>query len=230
MNYSNLIRGLTADIKSFVAYKKLSGIARILAVLLLLPFVVSTLLGVVTLWVMLFFFKGLTAAVEYLECWLKETKEGTRHATEAVIYYVCLPVIFVFRVMFSVFAICFYFNWFATMCSAYVATLGGIKWQPFITEAAYDDKEYDSNIVPEAAEKRIISTVLLIVLPIVVLTIIGLIIGLIFDAMAVTLGFFVVGAVIATVAYLCFVIGNILKYRKVELAAEAPAEEAPVEA
>jgi hypothetical protein len=37
-------------------------------------------------------------------------------------------------------AIAFYFQWFGIQIVAYILTLGGIKWQPFITEATFDEE------------------------------------------------------------------------------------------
>ena len=234
MNYSALIKGLSKDILSFVAFKKLSVVARVLAVLLLLPFICATITGVVTLWVMLFFFKGYTAAVEYLEAWLKETKKDTKGATEAIIYLVCLPVIFLFRVMFSVFAISFFFNWFYTECVAYVGTLGGIKWQPFISDAEFDDKEYTSNIDTASAEKNIIKTICLMLITPVALAILGAIIGVLVEAVGVVAAvFFALGAMVGGIAYLVLLLKIVIFYRKVEVVApvEEPAVvEEPVEA
>ena len=38
----------------------------------------------------------------------------------------------------------FYFQWFGLMLNVYLVTLGGVKWQPFLLEAKYDEEvEWD---------------------------------------------------------------------------------------
>ena len=84
-----------------------------------------------------FFFKMLAAPADYLDKWLKAEKEGVQHATQAVIYLVALPTVFGFQVLLSLNAFSFFFQWFFLQIQAYILTLGGTKWQPFITEAKF---------------------------------------------------------------------------------------------
>lgn len=140
MNYFSLINGLVREARSLTQYKRLGLPFAILAAIGMVPYIFLFLIYTALFYVELFCFQGLSACVDYLECWLKENRKGLRHATEAVLYFVCMPGIFLFRVVLSLFSIFYYFTWFFVMLLAYLATLGGVRWQPFLTKASYEEK------------------------------------------------------------------------------------------
>ncbi len=90
-------------------------------------------------WLTWFFFKGFAAPVDYLQRWLDSQKDGVAHATQAIIYFVCLPTIFSQQILLAFASFAFYFQWFVLMFSAYIMTLGAVRWQPVIGEATFEE-------------------------------------------------------------------------------------------
>ena len=76
--------------------------------------------------------------VDYLQNWLNSQKDGLAHGTQAVLYLICMPTIFAQQVLLAFNAFAFFFQWFGLMISAYIMTLGAVRWQPVISEATFD--------------------------------------------------------------------------------------------
>ena len=140
MDYSKLIKDLTAEMKKGKTYKALPIALRIIFIILFIPLILSFLLSKLIFWFTIFFYKMLAAPAEHLHKWLTSQKDDVQHLTQAVMYIVCLPVIFGFQVALSFNAIAFFFQWFGIQIVAYILTLGGTRWQPFITEATFDQE------------------------------------------------------------------------------------------
>ena len=143
MNYSALLKGLLAEIKSKKQYLRLPTAVRVLAFIGMFPFVVMAAMLLVTYVVYGFFFNMLAASVAYLEAWLHGERKGVRHATEAVLYFVAAPTIFLMHCILSSFACAYFIVWFLLQCFVYIATLGGIRFQPYINTASYEKGESD---------------------------------------------------------------------------------------
>ena len=118
-------------------YKSLFIVWRILLTIIFLPVRIAFFFGRIGYWFTWFFFKGLSAPVDYLQNWLKAQKEGVAQAPQAIIYLVCLPLIFFQHVILAFFSFAFFFQWFVLMLQAYVMTLGAVRWQPIITDAKF---------------------------------------------------------------------------------------------
>lgn len=139
MDYSALLFGLFKEIRANKQYKIIGMPISIFAFIAVLPFIVMAAFTSLYYLVLAFFFNGIASAVKYLEKWVEEKKKDIHPATEAVLFFVTMPTIFFFNVLLSGFAVFFYFVWFVLQCFTYIATLGGIKWQPFIMDARFDD-------------------------------------------------------------------------------------------
>ena len=150
MNYYKLLKNFFNEAVSFKTYKKLGMPLGILAAVALLPFILLTGAYMITMASLLFAYGSLESSVKFLEIWLDEKRKNVKHATEAVLYAVCMPTIFFFTFLLSMFASVFYILWFVLQVIAYIATLGATKWQPLISYASYDDEgdfsmKYDYN-------------------------------------------------------------------------------------
>ena len=139
MDYLAKIKGLCNEICQKVHYKEMSKGRRILAYIGMFPFFMLNALLIVNYYVLVFFFNCSSSAADFLLSWVKETKKDLKHATEAVLYFVTMPTIFLMQVFLSLFAPVFYILWFVLMLSSYVSTLGGIRFQPFIATATFED-------------------------------------------------------------------------------------------
>ena len=141
MNYSLLFKNYKKELFSKLQYEKLDPTFRILAYIATIPFWAFEFLVIGFEYVYLFFFNCFASSADYLESWVKETRKEVKHATEAVIYFVSMPFIFFLRCILSFFSGAFFILWFISQCFGYIASLGGIRWQPFINSAVYDDTE-----------------------------------------------------------------------------------------
>lgn len=137
MNYFALLKGFCKEAFDLKQYKHLGPIFGTIAFIAVLPFVITSISLMLTIVVLGFVYNALESSVRFLESWLEEQKKSVRHATEAVLYFICMPWIFFCMALLSSFAMIFYFLWFSLQVSAFIATLGGISWQPFITYASY---------------------------------------------------------------------------------------------
>ena len=140
MKFLPLIKGVVSEAHSAFQYKHLGKPWNVFAFVAMLPFIAAAWSLVAVYCATLFMFNAFASASDYLESWVKGEKQGIKHATEAVLYFVTMPTIFFLRVILSFFTISFYFTWFSLQIVAYIASLGGIKWQPFFAEATYDVK------------------------------------------------------------------------------------------
>lgn len=149
MNYSKLINSLTAEMKKGVQYARLPKLVKIFMIVAVAPLIVSFVVSKFIYWVTLFFFKMISSPAEQLHNWIRKQKDELQHATQAVLYFVCLPAVFGLQLLLSFSALAFFFQWFLLMVQGYVLTLGGIKWQPFITEASFDEEQTQYVCKPE---------------------------------------------------------------------------------
>ena len=141
MNYSSSIKSLFKEIARQKSYSRLHPALRIVMLILMLPFVVVAGAAVVLYHVLLFFRKGSQIAADELEAWLNKKKDGVHFVPEAVLYFVTVPFIFFLRVLLTFFSGFLYFTWFTIMCSTFIASIGGVRWQPYLNAVSYD-KEF----------------------------------------------------------------------------------------
>lgn len=141
MDYLKLLNGLKEEFLEAgrARYKSLPVILRLIFTLIFIPLRVSFFFARIAYWFTWFFFKAIAAPVDYLQNWLKGQKEGVAHATQAVLYFVCMPTIFGQQVILALNSFAFFFQWFGLMLSAYILTLGAVRWQPVISEAEFND-------------------------------------------------------------------------------------------
>ena len=137
MNYYALLKGLSNEVKTNSKLKEQNIVVRIILTIIFIPIFIGFFFGKIGFWLTNFFFKMLAAPADYLDKWIKAEREGVQHATQAIIYLIALPTIFGIQVMLSFNAVSFFFQWFSLQIQAYIITLGGTKWQPFINEAQF---------------------------------------------------------------------------------------------
>lgn len=181
MNYSKLINNLTAEMKKGVQYARLPKLVKIFMIIAVFPLIVGFVATKIFYWVTLFFYKMISSPAEHLHGWIRKQKDEVQHATQAVLYFVCLPSVFGLQLLLSFSALVFFFQWFVLMVLGYLLTLGGIKWQPFITEATFDDEQTQYVCKPKVSTAAIFAYVTAGVLALYVL--IALISGVVENAL-----------------------------------------------
>ena len=160
MNYSKLLKGFTKEFGQFSQYKKLGQPMKVFAIVGMLPFLIAAFVCIGLMYVYMFLYNGMASSVEYLESWLKEFKKDVSNGiAEAVVYLVALPFIYGFRCLLSLFAFSYYILWFEIMCVSYIASLAGIRWQPFIANATFDEDQVVVASTKKKTSKVIISII-----------------------------------------------------------------------
>lgn len=138
MNYSMLLKNFGREVAGKIQYKHIGSPFKVFAAIATIPFWIAYAFMYCVEYVYLFLYNAVASSVDYLEAWVKDSKKSVNQLTEAVIYLVTTPAIFAIRCCLSLFSIGFYMMWFFSMCYAYIATLGGIRWQPFISSAKFN--------------------------------------------------------------------------------------------
>lgn len=143
MNYQQQIKNLLAEAREGLRYNEMSTGTRVLTIIAMLPIYALACISIAFYYVTLFLYNALLSPVSYLESWLEDRQDKVQHATQAVLYFICIPFIFFNRVLMSFMSFSFYFQWFGLQIVIYLATLGGIKWQPSINETSFEDCYYE---------------------------------------------------------------------------------------
>ena len=141
MNYSKLLHGLIAEMKIGVQYKRIPQPFKALVIIGMIPMILAFIGQSIAYRVQVFFFKALSAPAEYLHRWLRGQKDEVEHATQAVMYFVCLPYIFFLQTLLALASLGFFFSWFGLQVTGYLLTLGGIRFQAYVSDATYDEVE-----------------------------------------------------------------------------------------
>ena len=140
MDYQKLIGSLLAEAKKGVQYKRLNLLLKIFAIVCMIPFYVFAFFGVVGYYVALFFYNALLSPCSYLESWEKERTKDMHPAPKAVVLFCTTSFIFFLRILIAFFSFFFYFQWFNLQITFYISTFGGIKFQPWINTATFEEE------------------------------------------------------------------------------------------
>lgn len=161
MDYQKLIGSLLAEAKKGIRYKQFNILMRVFAIICMIPFYVFAFFGVVTYYVALFFYNALLSPCSYLEAWEKDRAKDMHPAPKAVVLFCTTPFVFFLRILIALFSFFFYFQWFSLQITFYISTFGGIKFQPWINTATFDE-EITWKLRPEqkAAQAFLIPTII----------------------------------------------------------------------
>lgn len=142
MDYGYLIKALKDEAKQNIQFARMNKGPRILARLITLPWLFAVMSAVLSYYVTLFFYKACLTPIQHLHNIMRKEGEVVKHGTQVVIYWIAFPIIFDLYILLSLATITFYFQWFNVMVCMYFATLGGVKWQPFITDATFEERAW----------------------------------------------------------------------------------------
>ncbi len=139
-DYAKLVKSLKKEFKASGCrkYKSLSTVAGLFLTLIMLPLRVNYFFLRGWFWVIWFFEKAYSSPEEYLLSWMKEESQGLETFPKGVVYFVCMPLIFLLRAILAFTVIGYFFLWFFMMLEAYIMTLGAVRWQPIVTDAVFD--------------------------------------------------------------------------------------------
>ena len=141
MDYSITIGGLFRQAKKRLQYNRLPTAHKVLMFIGLLPLVIISVPLLITFFVIDFVSKIISAPSDFLNKFLHEERDGVKHLTQAVMYSIGFPMVFLLKISLSFLAMYMCIAWFLLMCLFYVITLGGVKWQPYLFSAKFDEIE-----------------------------------------------------------------------------------------
>lgn len=169
MDYTLAIKGLLSEVKQFVQFKGKSLACKILLIIAILPLIICAFSTVATYYILLFFYRGLSSPLEYIHQVVKKEGEDVKHATQFIIYWIAFPLLFLLYFVQAFAALMFYFIWFEIMFFTYLATLGGVRWQPFLMDVKYEEvKKFEAKPKNELAALIYVSITLTFVLLLVI--------------------------------------------------------------
>lgn len=142
MNYQQKIKNLLEEARRGIRYENMTPGTKAITIIAMLPIYAMTCILIAGYYVTLFLYNALLSPTSYLENWLEEKQANVQHATQAVLYFICIPFIFFNRVLMSFMSFSFYFQWFGLQIAIFLATLGGTKWQPSINESSFESRNY----------------------------------------------------------------------------------------
>lgn len=142
MDYGLLMNNLIEEAKQSIQLTRMKKFPRFITRLLLLPFSLFALFAVLGYYITLFFYKAVLAPVNHLEKIVKRESDETGAGAQVVVYLFAFPLLFICNVAMSFVTISFYFQWFFCVLWLYFATLHGIRWQPILTDASFDEEYY----------------------------------------------------------------------------------------
>ena len=141
MNYGKLISALTKEMKQKKTYNRLNSVLALILKIIMIPMMIGFIFNKISFHIGIILYKAISAPCDALQMWLKKEKDGIYHATQTVLYIICMPTIFSLQVTLSFYSVMFFCQWLGLMINAYILSLGGIKWQPIVTDAVYDEEE-----------------------------------------------------------------------------------------
>lgn len=201
MDYNKKISGLINEAKQLSQYKRLPVVLRIFWVYALFGLIIHDLCLIASYYVLSFIYKGLSTPFNIIHDFVNKEKEGTKDLSHAVICLVAMPLLLTYQFVLALFSFAFYILWFLIMYLTYIVTLGGIKWQPYIKEASFDDNL--AGMVPAPKKKSVVkfsifTIIFFYILPVVinVLSVISWLVYLLVLVISAALSVTGVGAVI----------------------------------
>ena len=141
MNYYEKIKNINAQIFSFVNYKKLCLPLKIACAIAMIPMSLISLVLIGLYYLTLVVYYCIKSPLDYLQNYIREEGKEVKHATQFIIYFIAFPTIFFANVILSIISIFFFIYNLLINIFAYLATLGGIDYIPFL----FDTKERNND-------------------------------------------------------------------------------------
>ncbi len=161
MEYGLKLNNLLKEAKQGIQYKDMGKACKLFTKLGMFPVYLITLIYIGCFYMLNFIYKGIQAPIKFLHEIVTKERTEVKHATQAVIYFLAFPTIFLCYCIISILTLTFYFNWFVVMSLVYISSLGGVRWQPYLTDATFD-KELEYETKPGKKGKKFYATQLFI--------------------------------------------------------------------
>ena len=153
MKYSKMLKSLLDEAFGPRLRNSMPLTSQLIWGILLLPITISYLFMLAYFYCIEFALKGLAAPYEAYHQFLKKAGSEVRHGTEVLIYAVAFPFLAVYHATVATFNFALYTLWFCIMILTCVLTLGGVRWQPFLTDATFGEVSKEAEPMPETPQE-----------------------------------------------------------------------------
>lgn len=137
-----IFRSLVKESVSFKSYKAMHPVLATLSFIVLSPFIVLYAAMLIVYLVMATIYKLIHSAFDYLYAFVHGEGVAVKPIAQAIIYLIGFPLLFAFKVIYSVLIYPIVFFHFFTSHVGYIATFGGIRYSPFMFEIADRDRKF----------------------------------------------------------------------------------------
>lgn len=162
MDLFNEFKSLVDESLLCKSFRELPIVKRILCIIVLSPFIALYTCMLLAYWLLATIYRCAQSVLDYVNAFVKAERDEVRHGAEVVIYAIAFPVIFAMKLVNTVIAIVLMVVHFFTTLVGFVATLGGIKFSPFILEPA--NRSFSKGIVKHCKAAVIVFIVIGLVL------------------------------------------------------------------
>lgn len=183
MDYNKKLFDLLKEARTLVQYKRLPVIFRILLFIPMLPLIIHDALLIAGYLISAFIYQGISTPFNIVHDFVKKEREGVKDLAEAAICLIATPLLLIYQLFLALFSFGFYISWFFIMLYTYIITLGGIKWQPYIKEATFDNNL--DGLTPAPSTKAAKTFALLLFFAPAISTIVCIIITIIYTLLAI---------------------------------------------
>lgn len=135
MDLFNKFKDLVKESLQCKSFKGLSVVSIILCSIILAPFIAVYACGLLIYWLIATVYRFGCNMLDYVHAFVKKERSEVRHGTEVVIYLVAFPTLFLMKLINAILALVIMLVHLFVSLVGYIATLGGIRFSPFL----YDD-------------------------------------------------------------------------------------------
>ncbi len=134
MELFDIYKALLSEVGSCRSYRRMNFPLAILCALAVAPFILIFAVLLAVYGLILILNKFLNAPTDYLYSFVKQESQEVKHGTQAVIYFVAFPTIFLLKLLLSLLVFFVFVVHFVTSIIGFFATLGGITFCPFLLD------------------------------------------------------------------------------------------------
>ncbi len=134
-DYMKGTNNLLQEVFKLKKYKAMSPFFAVLTAIFMSPWILVAFLLAVASYILGFFFKTMTAPIDYLHSLVNKEGKDVKHATQFIIYAISWPLIFFLYATVSVTLFTLTVVYALLSCVCYIASLGGFRFHIFLSEA-----------------------------------------------------------------------------------------------
>lgn len=144
MDYSQSFFGLFKESVQLKNFKSMSLQDAILSAVVSIPTILLYCITMIFYGFCIIMIKFISAPCDYLLSFLKTETSQLSEAPKTVFYLICLPFIYILKIILSLFSLYIYFLHMLATILGFYATIGGIKFKPFLSDIVNRDYSFST--------------------------------------------------------------------------------------